>query len=128
MLSEDIRDVLDEYFDDDSLADLYYPSMEASSRVLMGGGISCAGHSDSETLLVNYALACLKSELPDAYAVLKRVHGDGKSLRWMDSRGEGNRRTLQQQYSAGLSFVCGVVYGNHYHAEKSGVPTPLESA
>ena len=125
MISEDIDQAIRDYYAwarKENPADLLWPHVEIVRR-LLGGGIGCAGLSDDEAQLVNFALSMLKKDNPESYKIIKRVYADGKSIRWMESRGEGSRLTNGRLAAEGREFVKGVLYGSDFHAEKSGLST-----
>lgn len=126
MLSTDVGEVLKSYFSwstQNNPADLYYPHIEMVRR-LLGGGIGCEGLSDDEALLVNFALARLKQDNPEAFRVIHRIYADQKTIRWMETHGEGSRITIGRLASEGREFVRGVIFGAAFHEDKkSGLAT-----
>lgn len=113
MLSDDIGDVLFAYFQwarIDAPEDIGYPHIE-SIRRLLGSTVGSIGITEDEALLVNWAMGNLKREKPDSYTALIRVYRDKKTTRWMEARGEGDRRVIARQIAEGREFIRGVLFG-----------------
>lgn len=113
MLSEDMWENLNRFYAWDRTqnpSDLEAPHMTPFRR-LLGGSVGSEGLSDDEALFIDRALCQLKQDRPDEYRVLLRVHRDGKTLRWMETRGEGHRRTNQDRLSSAHQYVKGFLRG-----------------
>jgi hypothetical protein len=67
--------------------------------------------SDDEALQIDRALNYLKQENPDAHRLIRRVYGEHKTVRWMEARGEGDRRAMARLLGEGREFVKGVLIG-----------------
>lgn len=76
-------------------------------RKLLGGGIGCEGLSDDEAMYINEALSALKLENPEDFKVLQLVVRDGRSFRWLQHRGFGDRKMLASSFSQSLEFIRG---------------------
>lgn len=117
MLSKNIEDTLENYFTwaaSDNPANLLYPGTDPVRQLLGGGGVSCAGLTDEEALLINHALVELRSDNPKAFEVIWRIYAQNRTVRWMADRGEGERNTLNRLAGEGRSFIRGVVAGAKY--------------
>lgn len=113
MLSEDMDDVLREYYrwaQSGAPDDIGYPHVEPVRR-LLGGSVRSLGLSDEEAGWVDAALGFLKKEAPDEHAVIEQIYKNHRSLRWLESRGHGDRRALALLASRGRQFVYGALFG-----------------
>lgn len=124
MLSSDAWENLTRYYAWDRAnnpSDVGYPHVDPVRR-LLGGSIGSEGLSDDEAMFIDKALCLLKRDDPEGYAIVKRVHRDGKTLRWMEKRGEGNRRTNGYKLKQAHTHIQAFIQGIEYHKE-SGVAT-----
>jgi hypothetical protein len=128
MLSEDMAANLSAYFAwsrSGDPSDVGYPHQDAV-RALRGGGVGCAGLSDDEALWLDEALCLLKIDAPHTFSVLEKVHGQGRSYRWLEKRGYGNRKVIAVQVAEGHQFVNGYlvahkkIMGAHAQNSASG--------
>lgn len=113
MLSEDMEIVLRDYFrwaSIDSPDNIDYPHADTLSR-LRGSSIGSAGMSDDEAEHVNKGLCHMKAEMPVCYNVLRLIYRDNRSMRWLEKRGYGDRRTVSRIASDGRQFLHGVLFG-----------------
>jgi len=113
MISDDMYETLQRFYAwerGQNPADIGYPNITPVRR-LLGGSVGSLGLTDDEALHIDKAITELRLERPDEYAVVKRVHRDQKSLRWMESRGEGNRRKNAMLLSNAHQFVSGFLRG-----------------
>lgn len=70
-----------------------YPGSIPTRRML-GGMIGEERLSDDEALAIDAALCDLKEDDAPLFKLVEQVHGDGRSLRWMEENGYGDRRRL----------------------------------
>jgi hypothetical protein len=113
MLIEDMDEVMHEYFRwaaTNSPDRIGYPSVEIVAR-LRGSVVSSVALSDDEALHIDRALNYLKQENPGAHRLIRRVYGEHKTIRWMEARGEGDRRAMARLLAEGREFVKGVLIG-----------------
>lgn len=94
----------------DNPADVGYPHVDPV-RKLLGSSVRSIGITDDEALWVDYAMAFLKTENKPAYDVIMAVYRDRRSIRWLESKGRGDRRTIARLASEGQEFVRGVLFG-----------------
>lgn len=58
------------------------------------------------------ALELLAAEYPEAHQLLTRIYRDGKTQRWLASRGEhGSRITIGRHVAEGSAFLHGALIG-----------------
>jgi hypothetical protein len=131
MLSDDIAENLRRFFQWARAADpsdIGYPH-STPERKLLGGGLGVEGLSDDEGLLIDSALAALKAEDAEAHRVIVKVHAENRSFRWMESRGQGNRKQLARSLSDGHSFVAGFIRAGKIMGAQGGrwVPSDIPS-
>lgn len=113
MLIEDMDSLMREYFRwaaTNSPEKIGYPSVEIVER-LRGSVVPSVPLSDDDALMVDRALNYLKRENPDAHRLIVRVYGEGKTVRWMEARGEGDRKVMGRLLGEGREFVKGVLFG-----------------
>lgn len=109
MLSDDMGENLLMYFAWSRSRDpsnVGYPHQDPVRR-LRGSGIGAEGLSDDEALWIDRALSALKAEDDESYQLVLRVYRDGRSLRWLESRGHGDRRRLSYRLSDARYFLRG---------------------
>jgi len=118
MISESVDQALKDFVAWDRVnnpADIGYPHSTATEK-LRGGGIGCAGLSDDEAALIDYALCRLADVLPDHYRVLWKMYFRGQTARQLaNRRGWGNRDTINRMAGEARSFVRGIIFGAEFH-------------
>lgn len=108
MISEDIDQVLRDYYDWDRIdnpANIGYPT-KALAAALIGRGAS-QNISDDEALAIDRALCSLKIDHPETYNVVREVYQRRKSIRWLARRGKGSRTRLSTLADHGRHYVGG---------------------
>jgi len=122
MLSDDMAENLSRYYAWASVqdpSDITYPH-ETPYRRLLGAGISAAGLSDDEAMQIDRALCSLKDDDPEGMAIVRLVHRDRRSFRWLQARGYGDRKRLAQ-----ILAECHVFIRTYIKCEKiMGAQTP----
>lgn len=111
MLSEDGDDVLREYFawsEVNNPADVYYPHCDPVRR-LRGSSVRSLMISDEEAAHVDRALCRLKGHAPEVHKIIMLYYQQHRSVRWMESRGMGDRRSLSRRLAEGRQFITGFV-------------------
>ena len=112
MISEDMDEALKQYFQwarERSPDDIGYPHM-ATFRRLLGGGIGQEGLSDDEAMCINAALCQVRSDDRRAYELLEHLYKFNRSLRWLELRGWGDRRSLASCAAQSRQFIRGVIF------------------
>lgn len=112
MLSDDMDQVLRDYFrwaSQNAPEDIGYPNREPTMRILFGGGVNCAGLSDDEAMWIDRILCHMKKDEPESYRVLRLIYRDGRSLRWMETKGMGSRKVLANMAWSAREFLRGAL-------------------
>jgi len=87
------------------IPDLTYPHMDPV-RALLGAGASDT-LPDDEGEVIARAMRVLREEDAEAWELLNQVHGARKTLRWLESRGHGDRKRNGKVLAAAHSFIKG---------------------
>lgn len=113
MLYDDMDAILREYFiwsRDGDPSDIGYPH-RTPTETIRGSTVRSAQLSPDEAMAVDSAICALSRERPEIHSVVIRFYRDGKSVRWMHLRGEGDRRTLGRRLTEGHEFIHGFLLG-----------------
>lgn len=113
MLSDDMGANVRDYFIWAAInapEDIGYPHAATISRLVGQNVIRAPGLSDDEAMHINHVMGYLMREAPETYATMCRVYRDRKTLRWMEARGEGDRRTTGRLLAEGLQFLRGALF------------------
>lgn len=109
MLTDDMDELLRQYYAWSNInnpADIYYPHRDPVRR-LRGSSIPSLSISDDEARHIDRALCCLKAEIPAAHVIIVSMYRDRRTLRWLETQGFGDRKTLARIASDGRQFVMG---------------------
>lgn len=112
MLNDDFNEMMRDYFawsKVESPDDIGYPHSDPVRR-LLGGSVRSIGLTDDEAICIDRAIAHLRSQRPQVFNTVKRIHQDGKSRRWMYENGEGDRRTIARMAESGEEFIRGCLF------------------
>lgn len=113
MLSDDMHENLVRFYHWSKThdpADVGYPH-QTPFRRLLGSSVGCEQLSDEEAGLINRALCVLREGDGEAYALIRRVYDDGKTLRWMEQHREGDRKRNGRILASAHSFLKGFLIG-----------------
>jgi hypothetical protein len=113
MLTEDMDELLRQYFAWAAMqdpADLTYPHIDPVRR-LLGSSLPSLHISDDEAQHIDRALCRLKADNADAHQLIIKVYRQHRTLRWLEARGEGERKTLARRIAEGREYVRGYLSG-----------------
>ena len=113
MLTEDMDELLRQYFAwaaTQDPSDLTYPHVEPVRR-LLGSSVRSLSISDDEARYIDRALCRLKQDNADAHRLIVKVYRDHRTIRWLEARGEGERKTLARRVAEGREYVRGFLSG-----------------
>lgn len=113
MLTEDMDDLLRQYFAwaaTQDPADLTYPHIDPVRR-LLGSSVRSLSISDDEAQYIDRALCRLKEDNAEAHRLIVKVYRDHRTLRWLEARGEGERKTLARRVGEGREYLRGFLSG-----------------
>jgi hypothetical protein len=113
MLTEDIDQLLHDYFAwaaSQNPADLTFPHINPVRR-LLGSSVRSLSISDDEAMWIDRALCRLKVDNAEAHRLIAKVYEDRRSLRWLEDRGEGDRKMLARRVAEGREYVRGYLSG-----------------
>lgn len=93
MLSDDWWENMDAFYhwaSTQNPANLYYPNAIPTRR-LLGSMVVAETLSDDEAQSIDSALCALRQDDPKGFELIELVHGEGKSLRWLEKNSKGSR-------------------------------------